>query len=106
MTKRTMAELRKIRKREQVLIEAMAEIKAWNDEEVGDQSIHEIVEGCISELNEINKKEEFLTNLELPKHDTSAESILAKIRALSDNPPTPPKTLLHQIKDKLNGDDE
>ena len=80
MPKRSMAELRKIRKREQVLIEAMAEIKAWNDEEVHDQRIHEIVEGCISELNEINKKEEFLTNLELPKHDAEASDILEKIR--------------------------
>ena len=110
MSKRSYAELRKIRKREQTLIEAMAEIKATNDGE-SDQPIDDIIRGCITELNEINKKEEFLQDLELPKHDNSAADILAKIRARSSNPPpVTPATpaVLQKLKKSLGliDDDE
>ena len=79
MNKRSLAELRKLRKREQVLVEAMAEVKAV-DEGESDQLIKDIVQGCITELAEIDEKENFLREMEIPEVDADADEILKKIR--------------------------
>lgn len=84
MPKRSAAELRKLRKREQILVDAMAEIKAWNDEELHNWEIGTIIDGCIRELADTDKKESFLQQLESPKHDRSAEEILKRMRERRD----------------------
>lgn len=117
MNKRSQAELRKLRKREKILVEAMAEVKAWNDEELHDYSLGELVDGCIAELAEVNKKEDFLRKLDTPDTDPTADEILNKIRnragivsaAQSMHRPSRPKKAKLTLADRLLGvfnDDE
>ena len=79
MPKRSMAELRKLRKRDEILVTALSEIKATNDGE-SDQPIGDIVNWCLDQLKEIEEKERFLQKLELPSHEADADEILRKIR--------------------------
>lgn len=82
-----MAELRKLRKREDMYIEAMREITnaiaGIGNEDVYDamQQIEDAIDKCKEAIEGINEREEFLQKLETPKNQTDADEILKKIRA-------------------------
>ena len=84
MPKRSMGELRKLRKKVEVYEKALSNITAGCATK-SIPSVERAIEECDTRLAEIDEKEAFLRKLELPKHHIDADNILAKIRERSDS---------------------
>ena len=79
MPKRSLAELRKLRKINEAYEEAFKQITeglALNSTSM----IKKAVKRCDDRISEIKSKEEFLQKLETPKHEADADDILKRIR--------------------------
>lgn len=82
--KRSLAELRKLRKINEAYEKAMKEI-AEGAAMSSISMIEKAIARCDTRVQEIRDKEEFLQKLETPKHERDADEILKKIRARADN---------------------